>query len=204
MKSPILCAAVSLFLFVLLSGCSKTSITDTWKDTSFQAAPINSVLVLAVAKDQLARRNYEETFVKALSERGVKAYPSYRYAPSDPVKKREIQAAVRKLGAKYVLVTTLVGVEKETQYHPPRTYVAPRMGMGYYGYYYRSYEIVHEPGFYSTNVKVQLETALYDVANQKQIWIAHSQTMNPNSASDVIQSVIPELVDAMKEDGLIL
>jgi hypothetical protein len=63
---------------------------------------------------------------------------------------------------------------------------------------------VHEPGYYTTNVLVQLETVLYDAKTAKQIWIAHSRTMNPNSASDVIKSVIPELVDAMKEAGLIL
>jgi hypothetical protein len=118
------------------------------------------------------------------------------------MKKENILDIVKKTGAGYVLTTTLVSVDRKTEYHPPQTYVSPRFG-GYYGYYYRAYDVVHEPGYYTTRVKVSLESTLYSVKSEKPVWIARSQTMNPESSTEVIKSVIPELVEKMKEAGLL-
>jgi len=193
----------ALILLILCSACSKTSITDTWKDPAYTDGPMTSVLVIAVARDRIARRNYEESFVMTLERNHVKAYSSYSESADDPVTREDIINMVKKLDVKYVLITTLIGVDKEEKYHPPQTYVTPRMGLGYYGYYYRAYDVVHEPGYYTTNVKVSLETTVYQAETGKPIWMAQSQTMNPDSAGEVVKSVIPKLVKAMKADGLL-
>ncbi len=197
---PLLVIAVSL---LLCSACSKTEITDVWKDKTYTEGPMKSVLVIAVAKDQLARRSYEENFVMALQQAGVKAYASYKLHQAEPIKKGDITSMVKQLGVQYVLITSLMGVDKEQKYHPPQTYIAPRRGLGYFGYYYRAYDVIHEPGYYTTNVKVSLETTVYDARSKKPVWMAQSQTMNPDSSAEVVKSVIPELVKAMKRDGLL-
>ncbi len=198
-----LTAIIAVILLLLCSACSKTKITDSWKDPAYSGGPMTSVLVIAVAKDKIARRAYEENLVMTLEQNGVKAYSSYRQSSDEPVTREDIMGMVKKLGVKYVLITTLIGVDKEKKYHPPQTYVTPRTGLGYYGYYYRAYDVVHEPGYYTTNVKVSLETTVYQVETEKPVWMARSQTMNPDSASEVVKSVISELVSAMKKDGLI-
>lgn len=194
---------IAVMLMLLCFACSKTKITDSWKDPSYTNGPMTSVLVIAVARDQIARRSYEENFVLTLKQQGVEAYASYRESSDDPVTKEDIMAMVKKLGVKYVLITTLIGVDKEKEYHPPQTYVTPRPGLGYYGYYYRAYDVVHEPGYYTTNVKVSMETTVYDAETEKPVWMARSQTMNPDSSTDVVKSVISELANAMKRDGLL-
>ena len=196
-------AFTAAMLMLLCFACSKTQITDSWKDPSYNSGPVTSVLVIAVARDDIARRSYEESFVLTMKQHGVEAYASYRENPHDPATKEDIMAMVKKLGVKYVLITTMIGVDKEKEYHPPQTYVTPRMGLGYYGYYYRAYDVVHEPGYYTTNVKVSLETTVYDAETEKPVWMARSQTLNPDSSNDVIKSVISELAKAMKRDGLL-
>ncbi len=197
-------AAISLFLFLLaIAACSKTSITQTWKEPSFQGKHLTNVLVVAVTQNQVARRNYEEAFVMELGKEGVEAYPSYHYLPGEKISREEVEAAVKRLGVHYVLITTLVGVEKKKEYNPPQTYITPRMGIGYYGYYYRAYNIVHEPGYYTTRVLVNLETTIYDVSTEKPVWMARSETMNPDSSAEVVKSVIEKLVLALKQDGFL-
>lgn len=193
-----------ILLLFLSCSCSKTSITDSWKDPSYHHGPIKSLLVIGVGKDQLTRRSFEESFVMALNQAGVKALASYRYLAEDaPMDKKNIADLINKEDIEAVLITYLVDIKEEKKYHPPETYVTPRPGPGFYGYYYRAYDVVHQPGYYTTRLKVTLETTVYQAETEKPVWMARSQTMNPDSAGEVVKSVIPKLVKAMKADGLL-
>ena len=201
MKKIFLVLFVVSFSFACLS-CSKTRITGTWTDPDLKQGSVQKVLVIGVGKSQLARRTFEEDFVMALRGVGVEAYPSYRYLSGEEIPEREkIIEVVHSIGVDYVLVTALVGIDREQEYHPPQTYVTPRYG-GFYPYYRHTYDVVHQPGYYSTQVKVMLETKLYSVELGKPVWMAQSTTMNPDSSNAVIKSVIPELVKKMQEQGI--
>ncbi len=183
-------------------SCSSTTITGTWTDPDFRHGTVQKVLVIGIGESQLARRTFEEDFVSALRGVGVEAFPSYRYLPGGKLPGREkVLDVVRSIGVDYVLVTAMVGIDKKQQYHPPQTFVAPRYG-GFYPYYRHTYDVLHQPGYYSTQVKVILETRLYSVKQGKPVWMAQSATMNPDSSNAVIKSVIPELVKTMREQGI--
>jgi hypothetical protein len=76
-------------------------------------------------------------------------------------------------------------------------------GYGYYGYYGMGYDVVHEPGYTRTTTIVRLETHLYDVRTEKLLWGAHSDTFDPSSTDDIIQSVSKTISKRLAKDGLL-
>ncbi|MBW2542999.1 MAG: hypothetical protein JRF15_13005, partial [Deltaproteobacteria bacterium] len=145
----------------------------------------------------------EDHFAAALEERGANAVPSYQLLPNpDRLSKESIQQAIRGRGIQGVVVTRLIGVDEREEYVPPKTYVTPNYyGRGLYGYYGRSYEVTHTPGYTVNTTIVKLETHLYDASSAELLWAAHSETLNPKSIDDGVASVTRKLSKRLAADG---
>ena len=63
---------------LILLSCASTQLSHTWRDASYTAGPLKKILVVAVRKNQVRRRTWEDGFAAALSAHGVDATPSYR------------------------------------------------------------------------------------------------------------------------------
>ncbi len=74
---------------------------------------------------------------------------------------------------------------------------------GYYGYYGSSWDVVHEPGYYQTHTIVRLETNLYDVGTGELVWSGQSETFNPSSLKDSIDSVTKAVAKRLRKESLI-
>jgi hypothetical protein len=176
-----------------------------WRDPAYSGGTFDRIFVIGIGEDDTRRRFFEDRFVAVLSERGVDAEPSYGSLP-DPerIEKDALQDAMQAGGFDAVIVTRLVGQEQEEEFVPPRTYTVPTgYRGGYYGYYRNSYEVVHEPGYYKTNTIVRLETNLYEVASASLVWSGQSETLNPDSVADTIDSATAAVARRLAEDGLI-
>jgi hypothetical protein len=186
-----------------LSCATKTELSGIWKSESPTTHPMNQILVIGIAANDANRRIFEDSFGEALGEQGVTAAPSYRMLPdTERLSKDSIQQAIRGRGIQGVLVTRLVQVDEREKYVPPTTYVRPGYyGRGLYGYYGRSYEVVHQPGYTVSTTIVRLETHLYDASSAELVWAAHSDTFNPKSIDDGVQSVAKKLSKRLAADG---
>jgi hypothetical protein len=115
-----------------------------------------------------------------------------------------IKRKVRDLGLKSVIVTRLVGIEKERYYVPGQSYVVP---YGYYyrfrGYYPRAYTLAYEPGYWAEYKIAKLETNLYDAESDKLIWSAASESIDPRSAEEVVTALSDQIVDSLSRYGLL-
>jgi hypothetical protein len=177
-----------------------------WKDPDFQGGAFKKLIVLGIGDNPTNTRLFEDEFVMNIMDSGSSAMASYRVMPNiDKMSEEEIKAAVREGQYDGVLVTRLLGVDKDTEYIPPSSYVtsAPYMYGGYYGYYHSSYAVVHEPGYTQTYTTVRLETNLYDSATEKLVWSGHSSTFDPRSTKDGIVSVTPIITSGLVQAGLI-
>jgi hypothetical protein len=61
--------------------------------------------------------------------------------------------------------------------------------------------MANSAGYLSQNVVVVLETNVYETTNKKLIWSGVSETVEPDKASDVINSFGDELVGRLKSEG---
>jgi hypothetical protein len=194
---------MALVSVACISCGTKTELSGVWKTGSPQARPMEQILVIGIAENDINRRSFEDNFAAALKEQGVDAIPSYHILPnSDRLSKESIQQAIRGRGIQGVVVTQLVGVDEREEYVPPKTYVSPNYyGRGLYGYYGRGYEVTHTPGYTINTTIVRLETHLYDASSAELVWAAHSDTLNPKSIDDGVGSVTRKLAKRLAADG---
>lgn len=192
----------------LLVACHKsaTTIPLSWRNPTADTMTFQKLFVIGVGPDDGARRLFEDTFAKSLAAQGTAAQASWGSLPqSEQLTEEEIRSAIEGGGFDGVIVTRLLGVNKSEEYVPPSTYSVPSAyhGYGYYGYYGSSYSVVHEPGYFKTNTTFRLETNLYSVATGDLVWSGQSETLNPESVTDVVDSMTEAVAKKLKSEKLI-
>ncbi len=199
---------VFLIAVSALAACSntKTSIPLSWRNPDFEHTAFKKLFVIGVGENEGARRLFEDTFAKALAYEGTSAQASWGLLPqSTQLTEEQVLGAVEGGGFDGVLISRLVSVDQTQEYVPPSTHTVPTSyhGYGYYGYYGTSYAVVHEPGYFKTNTTFRLETNLYAVAGGGLVWSGQSETLNPESLTDVIDSMTAAVAKKLKDEKLI-
>lgn len=205
MMRKLLWCLVVLAALAGIACAARTTLSNVWKSDSYPSGTMQRVFVIGVAQNEANRRSFEDAFAAALAAQNVDAVPSYQLLPGDErLTKASIEAAIAGRGFQGVLVTRLLGVDEETTYVPPSTYVRPGYyGYGMYGYYGASWDVVHDPGYTVTKTIVRLETHLYDARTADLVWAAHSDTFDPSSTDEIIDSVTKKLSRQLAEDGML-
>jgi len=165
---------------LFLTACSSTYMSGSWADTSYQGQ-IKNVYIIGVAKQEVNRRIFEDTFSRQLAEFGVKGTASYNDLPSDMERTKEtIKQQMVANGADSVLLTKLISQRSETVTSPGyasgyssyggRGGYGGRRGYGGWGNYSRSYDVVYQPPTTTNFVILTVESVLYDLKTEEMIW----------------------------------
>ena len=202
----------TLFILVFsFTACSTTKLTSVWRDTTYDGH-IERVLVVAVTENVRNRLIFESEFVKEFKKVGIEALASLDATPQNQESsENDILTEARKQGVNTILVTHLISVDEKSVYHPPKTYSTSRPAYGvprtYHGrfhtYYPRVYEYVHEPGYYSQQKSVNLETNLYETETEKLIWSVTSETLDPQSVNKTIESLSTVVIKNLQKNRLL-
>jgi hypothetical protein len=193
---------IFLIAAAALTACNKTntSIPLSWRNPAFEHTAFKKLLVIGVGENDGARRLFEDTFAKALAQQGTSAQASWGLLPqSTQLSEEQIRGAVEGGSFDGVLVSRLLSVDQNEEYVPPSTHTVPTT----HYYYGASYTTVHEPGYFKTNTTFRLETNLYSVATADLVWSGQSETLNPESLTDVIDSMTAAVAKKLKEEKLI-
>ncbi len=193
-KTSIRKQIVPLILCItLLSSCSASRLLSTWESESAVQFKTSRMLVIGVAKDETKRRIYEDTFTDSLVDMKVDAVPSYTTSEQtiEPTE-QHLRQAIQKSGCDSVLITHMVGALEKDFYQPHSVIVGSNSlsSYGLYGYYPFIYRSVYSGGSYISTTKVMLETSLYDVATEKRIWSARSESIDPVMTRKYYQQLI--------------
>jgi hypothetical protein len=191
--------AVLACLIIQMSGCASSSLIDIWHDSSFKAAPISKMLVIAVRKDTTHRRIWEDAFASELGKHGVAATPSYRLFPDSLPDTTQVISTVQANGFEGILVTLRLPMETNKLYIRGYTSVEQDVRFSpYYGPYYSPYweryrtyyrEVEH-PGYVdSQKVAVRAIDVTTTGKNGHLIWSATSRTPDPGSVTDVQEGI---------------
>jgi hypothetical protein len=195
----------ALLGIAVLAACGTvTKIPKTWRNPAHEGTPYQRVYVIGVAESNVNRRLFEDHFAAVLSGQGAVASPSYGALPqSHRLTEEQVRGAIGGSDYDGVVVTRLLAVEEKTEYVPPRTYTVPRHYHGYYGYYETTWDVVHEPGYSTTRTILRLETNLYDIATGELVWSGQSETFDPSSLTDSIDSVTKAVAKRLRRESLI-
>jgi hypothetical protein len=199
---------ITFFATIFFSSCGPTTeIIGEWSENEYKTGSIDKILVLGIVdqKKPLLKRRFEDGLVEAFKSGGINAVASMDYMPYDElIDSTSFEKYFKDLKLDAVLVSRLVGVDKERKVKAGYAYVLPYNNYyGFYGYYYAAVQYANSSSYLSRNVVVVLETNLYETKDKKLIWSGISETIDPDKASDVIRSFGATLVSKLSSEGFL-
>jgi hypothetical protein len=177
---------------VLIVGCASSELVDIWSDPTFQAPPLNRMLVISVSKNPVQRRLWEDAFSSGLSSHAVSATPSYRLFPDGVPDTNQVLQTVQSNAFDGILVLRRLPPEANPQY--AEGYVTTEQSMRYdrrgqrFVTYYR--DVARAAYIDSQKVDIRSIDVWATKSEGQMIWSATSETPEPN----VVQEVRPEIV----------
>lgn len=213
MKTPI--AILGLLIF-LLTGCASTYLKES-SNVSKTKKKYDKILIVAKAKDKLARMKFEDQVVKDFAALGIKAVSSMSIIQTESFAKEITDEEIQKLRGKLiqdgysgVLITNLINTAQYTDVSPGNTgtaYIPVRYGR--FGRYYGAYPVSYwEQDQVETGVVHTLESCLYDIATTDQKdnlqWVGRFQVKDPGSLVKTIEKYSKELTDALVAESISL
>ena len=198
---------VAACMLMLVSACrkeeqSKTTMPTAWRSPTYEGGPFNKLFVVGIGKDDARRRLYEDSVVAALGAEGATAEASWKTFPdSEDLIKQKILEVTKNGGFDAVLITRLVGIDEKTKYVPGESHLTEVSDPDLY--LTNTYELVNTPGYYETTTTFRVETALYAVEREERVWSGLSETVDPESVEEVIESVSAIVAKRIKSEGFV-
>jgi hypothetical protein len=198
-KKFIITAALGC-LMILIENCSSSVLVDVWNDPSFHEPPLKKVFVIAIRKDPVQRRIWEDAFVAELSKHSVIATSSYHLFPDLLPDTNQIIQTVQEKGFDGILVTRLLRTETKTHYN--QSYVTKEQ-ISRYNVFRKNYDTyyhdVEHPAYVDSQIVDRRAIDVWVIRNdERMIWSATSNSPERYSVEDVQNDiadlVIPELM----------
>jgi hypothetical protein len=165
-----------------VASCSSTRLVTQWQAPSVERITFSKILALALAPEEPLRRVAEEDLCDQVTS--VACKPAYLAIPASLMGDVEqMKAIVKRAGFDGALVFRVAGAEEKV------TYVPPSYGPTFWGYYRYAHPIVYEPGYYRSDKFVRVETSIYSLSEDRLLWVATTETMNPESVDSLVEDV---------------
>jgi hypothetical protein len=196
--------SVLLISAVIITSCTSTSITSSWREPGKQVVveKLNKVLVVALFKDETSRRKAEDQMAGYLDGKGV---VSYSYLSDDLNKKDEnaLREKIKSDGFDGAVTMRLIDVDKEKTYTPASTASYPNYYRSFSGYYRRGWSFYSTPGYYTTTKTYTIETNVYSIKEDKIIWSGLTETTDPDGVKKMTAEVTRLVYKKMLKEGFI-
>jgi hypothetical protein len=216
MKNAVLAILAVCVSISLMSCGASQEVTSFWKNPEMTPIkkPYTKIFISVLTADRGARNVVESDLSTVAKGRGIEAVKSIDIYPNISSKKdmpseEAILAKIKELNCDGIFVLSLLDVKAEQRYVPgTTTYAAgyapyPSYGYygGYYGYYSYNYNVISEPGYYTTDKTYFIEANLYDAATGKIVFSMQSTALNPGSISDFSKEYTWLLGDKLKAEA---
>jgi hypothetical protein len=190
-----------LVLLLFLVSCTpKAQLIGVWADDSFSGYKINDVLVIGISRDHNVQKLWEDVFTIHLNQEKVNAMASYATVGGTiKPERKSVEAAIRKSGAKTVLISRVIDATTESQ----STLGRRASSLGIYGFYDLSLSSTYVPSTTLTKKVVRVETNFYDVATEKLVWTGQAEVVNPEMTRADFDSVAGLLIEGLKYKNLL-
>lgn len=200
-------------ILFLISSCSSSYLQNS-SNVSGEKKSYDKILVVARAKDKVARIKFEEQVVSDLAAKGVAAASSKDVIRTESFSKEVSEQDIGKLRSKLlkegyigVIITNLINTSEYTDVVPGGSstgYYPVRYGR--FGRYYRAYPVTYwEPDQVEVGIEYTLESCLYDITvDQKDNlqWVGRFKVRDPESLVKTIEKYSKELTTALLEQSI--
>lgn len=183
-----------------ISACTSTKLTSSWKTPDARLDTSKKMIVIALVspRDRNLRILMERELVNELHKEGLNAVSSFaQYGPDAVLSGTEDEKAAlhkfRNDDVDQVLTIAMVDKTKTKGYVPSYPY-AP---------YYRGwYGGMFTPGYYTTDIRYEWDTNLYDLVQKKLIYNAQSEAIDPPTAYKQASQFARQIIRDMQRQQL--
>ena len=201
-RTPWIFAPLALAL-VMSTGCASMHVLNRWSKPGL-AAPIRSMLVVAIDSNDGNRQIMEDAFVRGLQRHGVIATASYEVWSEALPDTEAVRGYVRSHGVSGVLVAARMGVAEYKQvtssYMPSDPLAEIRSWSGRYHHYF--FELQHEATA-GREVPHRVDVVQSDSRGGQMVWTALGKGVDPSSVDEVTREVSHAIVPEMAKAGVI-
>jgi hypothetical protein len=196
----VLCATLPL-----LASCATSQLVSQQTNPDYVGKSFKSVMVVAVTKDELIRRTFEDRLVALLGKRGVKGIPAYAAVGSrGQIEEADLRQSVARSGAEGVLVTRVTRIDRSSGTVPGGTVAIGVGGGGFYGYYSTVWDTVTVAPTKITGPSWTVsETRLFDAKNGVLVWSGVMDTRENDDLGAALTQYIDVIFDAMVSDRVL-
>jgi len=198
---------ILLTVVLLLCACgASVKMVGSWMDDSMAGYSIDNVLVIGISHADISRNLWENTFVELLGKKNVKAQASNVVMGGKVIEpnREAILQAVKKAGAKTVLITSVVGSKTKTDTIPGRVNYEPLpYYTGMHNYYGHVFTARYTPAVNVSKTTVRLESNFYDVASEKLIWTGLSEAVEAKLLKTDFARMANLLLDDLRKKKLL-
>jgi hypothetical protein len=192
----------ALAVAMLVSCGTPTSFVNTWRDPDAQPLAFKKILVVAFVPDEGQRRTAEDQMVANIKK--AEAFQSYKILSKAQMKDSDAsKATINELGVDGIITMRWLGKDEKLEYVPGTSYYGPSYYQPFWGYYGYASPMMYDPGYYTQSQIIRLETNIYSYPDEKIIWTGHSETTDPTSLNDLINSVALATSKELVKEGLI-
>jgi hypothetical protein len=183
---------------------AKPKFTATWKAPGVEGLAYagKKVVGLIVSDDLSLSMSAEEALARELTAKGAQGVAAYRLIPREEIRNKDsARRWLEQSGAAGVVIMRLVDVSKETT---PSAFVW--QSASYYNslwaYYPYAWGSTFDIGA-RTDIKVVVETMVFDIKGDRLVWAGTSESVNPGDAQALVAAIADSAADQMRKDGLI-
>jgi hypothetical protein len=203
--TSLLVAAVGLFI---IAGCSSIKQTNFWMDPSYHAGPMKKILVVAMRRDALTRRMWEDAIVNAINGKdnsGTTAVASYELFPENVPDTLNARQKTEEDNFDGVLLIANSSLDTTSNYVPGYSSIEPvTVYNGWRNRYYTYYANIYHEGYTETDSLISIRTDLLATKDGgKMIWSVTSQALNPSSREQIRIEVAEKVEALLKKKKLI-
>ena len=194
------------------AACATTSFQSTWRAP--EVGPLNfrgaKVAALVISADKGFRLPAEDELARQITAQGAAGVAAYTLVPDDVIKDHDkSRALMEKAGVVGVVSMRVVSNEQRITSTPSTFWMGPphsafwgRPGWGRPGYWGWGWGFAYAPVI-QTDTVVSVETLIFDLAQDKLVWVATSQTTNPSNVQGLVRELSRAAASQMRRQGLI-
>ena len=161
---------------LLLVACTTTKVLHEWRNTDVNGARLGHLTVVALFKQDQARRLWEDEFAWQISNHGQMVTRSYNLVPSlNENTTGQLGSLALALRADGILVIRMVNSKQPAETAADNS---PPIPMNLSGFLQHSWKDNYDPPELMTNAVMTVESRLFDAKNGKLVWSLATQSKN--------------------------
>lgn len=204
--SPIMKCALIVAVSLAVSGCAAQSeMAEVWHEPTLAPNTMHRVLVVAIRKDPIRRRVWEDALAAELTARGIAATPSYQSFADAPPDTEQVIAAVRSQGYDAVMTSVRLADDVTTTYVPGVVRSEPYTSRDYYGGFHRHWMQIREPGYTETDTVIRVRTDVWETTSApgRLVWSGTLRTREAATSGNIERAARREIAPALEAERMI-